>query len=75
MKIAIFKTVKIGLGGSFDLHTKKAPQKVLFIKWCAILCTYRTENYDDYKQLDYKLELLLDQNEQQKTNNLQLLLA
>lgn len=27
-------------------------------KWCAILCNYRTENYDEYKQLEYKLELL-----------------
>lgn len=26
---------------------------------------FRTENYDDYKQLEYKLELLLDQNGQQ----------
>ena len=31
MKIAIFKTFKIGLSGSFGLHTKKAPQKVLII--------------------------------------------
>ena len=46
-----------------------------FQKWCAILCDYRTENYDEYRQLDYKLELLLDQNDQQDTNNLQLLLA
>ena len=29
-------------------------------KWCALLCDYRTENYDEYKQLEYKLELLLD---------------
>ena len=33
---------------------------LFFIKWCAILCDYRTNNY---KQLGYKLELLLDQND------------
>lgn len=59
MKIAIFKTVKIGLGGSFGLHTKKAPQKVLFIKWCAILCEYRTNFYDEYKQLKEKIDILI----------------
>ena len=36
---------------------------------------FRTENYDEYRQLEYKLELLLDQDDQQETNNLQLLLA
>ena len=30
-------------------------------KWCAIVCDYRTNFYDEYKQLGYKLELLLDQ--------------
>jgi len=25
-----------------------------FLHWCALLCDYRTENYDDYKQLEYK---------------------
>ena len=40
------------------IPTKKALQKVLFIKWCAILCAYRTEKDDD-KQIEYKLELRL----------------
>lgn len=26
-------------------------------KWCAILCDYRTKNYDDFKQLIRKIEL------------------
>lgn len=29
-----------------------------FLKWCAILCNYRTENYDEFKQLAYNLELI-----------------
>ena len=29
-----------------------------FQKWCALLCAYPTEKYDDYKQLGYKLELI-----------------
>ena len=36
---------------------------------------FRTENYDEYKQLKHKLELLLDKNDQDEANNLQLLLA
>ena len=36
-------------------HIKKAPQTVLFCKWRALLCDYRTENYDEYKQLGDKL--------------------
>ena len=39
------------------ISTKKTPQKVLFIKWCAILCTYRTEFYEDFKELIRKIEL------------------
>ena len=26
-------------------------------KWCAILCNYRTENYEDFKDLGRKMEL------------------
>ena len=29
-------------------------------KWCAILCSYRTENYEDFKQLTRKIELWED---------------
>lgn len=29
-------------------------------KWCAILCDYRTKNYDDFKQLIRKIELFED---------------
>ena len=38
--------------------TKKAPQRVHYQKWCAILCEYRTKNYDEYKQMGYNLELI-----------------
>ena len=54
---------------------QKALFRVPFVRWCAIVCDYRTNFYDEYKQLGYKLELLLDQDDQQETNNLQLLLA
>jgi hypothetical protein len=36
---------------------QKAPQKVLFIKWCAIVCDYRTENYDEYKSLKKQITI------------------
>lgn len=39
--------------------TKKHSLKERFNKWCALLCAYRTENYDDYKQLDYRTKLVL----------------
>lgn len=39
------------------IPTKKAPQKVLFIKWCAILCAYRTKEYGYFKELIRKIEL------------------
>ena len=39
------------------IPTKKAPQKVLFIKWCAILCDYRTNFYDEYKKISDKFVL------------------
>ena len=29
-------------------------------KWCEILCNYRTENYDEFKQLTKKIELFED---------------
>ena len=33
-------------------------------KWCAILCNYRTENYEDFKALTRKIELFEDSLEQ-----------
>ena len=51
---------------------KKSPLKGAFLKWCAILCEYRTENYDDYKQLEYKLERFSDYDEDMNTKDLQL---
>lgn len=53
------KTSKIGLDESLDFYNKKAPQKVLSQKWCAIVCEYRTNFYEEYKQIEYKLELRL----------------
>ena len=29
-------------------------------KWCAILCNYRTENYEDFKELTKKIEIFED---------------
>ena len=58
-KLSFMKTKQSDLARSND-RNKKTPQKVLFQKWCAILCNYRTENYDEYKQLEYKLELFLE---------------
>ncbi len=29
-------------------------------KWCAILCSYRTENYEEFKELIRKMELFED---------------
>ena len=31
-------------------------------KWCAILCSYRTENYEDFKELSYKLNMWENKN-------------
>ncbi len=50
--------VKIGLVQSIALHNKKAPQKVLSQKWCAILCSYRTQDYEDFKELGRKIEAI-----------------
>ena len=29
-------------------------------KWCAILCSYRTDEYDDFKEVIRKMELFED---------------
>ena len=29
-------------------------------KWCAILCSYRTENYEEFKQLTRQIEMFED---------------
>ena len=29
-----------------------------FNKWCAILCNYRTNEYDDFKELGRKIEAI-----------------
>ena len=44
------KTSKIGLDESLDFYNKKAPQKVLSQKWCAILCDYRTQISEELKE-------------------------
>lgn len=36
-------------------------------KWCAILCSYRTENYEDFKELNRKVELFEDSLEKQQS--------
>ena len=52
--------VKIRLAESLDLHNQKAPQPVPFNKWCGILCDYRTNNYEDFKELSRQIEVLCD---------------
>lgn len=44
-------------------HTKRlsqnhAPKRINGI-WSTVLCNYRTKNYEDFKELEYKLNLLL----------------
>ena len=34
LKFALFKILKIGLSERLGIHTKKAPRKVHFNKWC-----------------------------------------
>ena len=41
-------------------ETKKAAHRDGAKKWCEILCNYRTNFYDDFKQLCYKIEILKD---------------
>ena len=40
--------------------TKKAPQRVHYQKWCAILCDYRTNGHEEFKELIKKFELFED---------------
>ena len=35
----------------YNPQKQKAPLKVLFFKWCAILCEYRTNYVEEYKTL------------------------
>lgn len=56
--IAIFWKVTIGLCVIQPHKCKKAPQKVLFIKWCAILCDYRTNYAQECKALEDKIDNL-----------------
>lgn len=55
-KNAFSKTTKIGLGWGLGLHNKKAPRKVHFNKWCTILCSYRTQDYEEFKDLSRQIE-------------------
>ena len=50
----------IELAERLGIHIKKAPFNGAFLKWCEILCNYRTENYDEFKQLTKKIELFED---------------
>lgn len=42
--------------------TKKSAKIAEIHKWCAILCTYRTNEYEDFKEMIRKIELLRDIN-------------
>ena len=35
-------------------------QLIPLFNWCAIVCEYRTDFYDDYKQMEYKIDKALD---------------
>lgn len=37
--------------------TKKTLSRVPLLKWCAILCSYLTKFYEDFKELIRKIEL------------------
>lgn len=39
---------------------KKSTLKGAYHKWCAILCSYRTKFYEDFKELSRKIELFRD---------------
>ncbi len=43
-----------------------------FLKWCALLYNYRTENYNEYKQLGDKLKRFSDYDEDMNAKDLQL---
>lgn len=38
--------------------TKKSAKIAEIHKWCAILCTYRTRNYEDFKKLTMKINII-----------------
>ena len=42
------------------IPTKKSTSKGAYHKGCAILCAYRTQNYEDFKELSYKIFSLND---------------
>ena len=43
----------------FSLIAKTACDEAVFKNGALLLCEYRTENYDEYGQLGYKLEILV----------------
>ena len=47
--------------------TKKTLSRVPFLKWCAILCDYRTKDYEDFKDLSRKIELVEDIQKQNRS--------
>ena len=59
-KIIKLKTSKIGLFASLGIYTKKAPLTVRYQKWCGLLCGYRTKNYEEFKDMSRKIEVLRD---------------
>lgn len=42
------------------IQIKNTPLRSVFNKWCAILCDYRTKDYDNFKQLIKKIKLFED---------------
>jgi len=42
------------------LTTQKPPLSERFSKWCAILCDYRTNYAQEYREQGYKIEKVLE---------------
>lgn len=58
-KILFSKPQKLGQI-STCFKTKKSAKIAEIHKWCAILCTYRTRNYEDFKKLSRQIEMFED---------------
>jgi hypothetical protein len=46
----------INFASTGNINAKNPPQRAGFLHWCAIVCDYRTNFYEEYKQLGYELE-------------------
>ena len=56
------KNIAFSITKPFDMLLK-TPE---IHKWCGLLCEYRTNEYDEFKQLSYKIEIFEDDLQIQK---------